>query len=409
MIDIFSASIFSSFNGFFSTSACCFTTRSNSKSLDQQPLSPHDNFKTQPSVINEKTCLNDKSKNGWSDHVQETNENVDYLDTSPLSPKISHCELDLYTISQPVVTTQPVRENPTNYKNYEEIMTAHNFTRNAKPKKALFSAGKEKKRSITCYKNASEMQSHQIDICPQIWFRNCCTWQDLVEDAKPPLKENTNGTGLPRMSTKRPDSLTEDPKMKKRMIANRICWRACFVSLCLPTCYPCYLCRTVRRSRRQGDILRREELLKRHKTERLIEGTNNCLNRTLFTQITEVKHRNKTASLEHQIKANIDDSKSTPTQNNEDLNNAKELNKALEQKIDYKDLDENEVKSDKEASQAKEDEVMLRKTSLQKDNSGDKNSKRSKFMNVNVIVLESNYSQIFHDNLSKKLDNNSSR
>jgi hypothetical protein len=40
---------------------------------------------------------------------------------------------------------------------------------------------------------------------------------------------------------------------------------------------------------------------------------------------------------------------------------------------------------------------------------GDKNSKRSKVMNVNVIVLKSKYSQILHEYFSKKYDPNTNR
>merc|ERR1712198_587035 len=58
----------------------------------------------------------------------------------------------------------------------------------------------------------------------------------------------------------------------------------------------------------------------------------------------------------------------------------------------------------KDASTDAEDDVVLRKISLQNQNSGDKSSKRSNLMNVNVIVLESKYSQIFHSNLSKKIE-----
>merc|ERR1719361_3132821 len=89
------------------------------------------------------------------------------------------------------------------------------------------------------------------------------------------------------------------------MIANRICWRACFVSICLPTCYPCYICRTVRRRRRQGDVQKREELLTRNKNKRLVEGFDNCMNRTLLSQVSEVKNRNKTASLENKLKPSL--------------------------------------------------------------------------------------------------------
>ena len=296
-------------------------------------------------------------------------------------------------------------------------MTAHNFARNSKRKKPIFPAGKEHKRSVTCYKDDKEMQPHQIDICPQIWFRNCCTWQDLVED------EKSIASLLPFTSGEKQESSTEGQKVRKGTIANRICWRACFVSLCLPTCYPCYLCRTVRRSRRQGDILRREELLKHHKNEKLLKSTNDSLNRTLFTQISEVKHRNKTASLEHQMKANnvLNEKTLKTNENNENMKNASELNKLLEEKINHEDVTKNETESDKDQKESetkgdnekinddKEDDDILRKATLEKQTCGDKSSKRSNLMNVNVIVLESNYSQIFHYNLSNKFESSSSR
>ena len=377
--------------------------------MDQQPLSPHDLFTTQQSVITEKTkCLNDKSQNGWSDNVEENNGNVeDFDDSYKPSQRTNSRDSTLYTITQPVVTEQPVREIINDNQSYEDIMTAHNFSRITKRKKPIFPAGKEHKRSITCYKNAEDMQPHQIDMCPQIWFRNCCTWQDLVEDANAPTRDNTIARALPRISTEMQTSSTENVKMKKGTIANRICWRACFVSLCLPTCYPCYICRTVRRSRRQGDILRREELLKHDKNEKMLKNTNDSLNGTLFTQISEVKNRNKTASLEHQMKAHIDDTNLNSIETNGNLNSASKLNAVLEKKIDNDDtnINENVTKNDnKDASTDAEVDVVLRKNSLQNQNSGDKSSKRSNLMNVNVIVLESKYSQIFHSNLSKKIE-----
>ena len=89
------------------------------------------------------------------------------------------------------------------------------------------------------------------------------------------------------------------------------------------------------------------------------------------------------------------------------MNSASKLNAVLEKKIDNDDANVNEkaTKNDnKDASTDAEVDVVLRKNSLQNQNSGDKSSRRSNLMNVNVIVLESKYSQIFHSNLSKKIE-----
>ena len=112
--------------------------------MDQQPLSPHDLFTNEQSVITEKTkCLDDKSRNnGWSDHGQEHNGNVeeDIDDFYKPSQKVNTCDSDLYTISQPVVTEQPVRESINDYQGYEGIMTAHNYSRISKRKRLFILA-----------------------------------------------------------------------------------------------------------------------------------------------------------------------------------------------------------------------------------------------------------------------------
>ena len=258
--------IFRSINGFLSTSAGFFTEKTNSKGLDQQPLRPNDLFTIQQSVITQKSkYLNDKSKNGWSDHAQENNGNLeDFDDSYKPSQRANSRDSNLYNISQPVVREQPVRESINDYQSCEDIMPSNNFTRITKQKKPIFPDGKEHRRSITCYKDANDLQPHQIDMCPKIWFQDCCAWHDLVEEAKAPLPLHTHCQNT-------------------IAIANRICWRACFVSLCLPACYTCYICRTVRRSQGQGDILRREELLKQHKNEKLLLHTRDSLNGKLFT------------------------------------------------------------------------------------------------------------------------------
>jgi hypothetical protein len=139
--------------------------------------------------------------------------------------------------------------------------------------------------------------------------------------------------------------------------------------------------------------------MQHNKTHGLLEGgPDNCLNRTLFTQIREVKHRNKTASLESRPKPTVTDPANILTQIHENLNNiTEEAIENLEMKL--------------EGNDKIPDQVNLTNNSSVENNvvAGDKNSKRSKVMNVNVIVLKSKYSQILHEYFSKKYDPNSNR
>lgn len=66
----------------------------------------------------------------------------------------------------------------------------------------------------------------QVDLCPRKWF--CCCSND------------GSGSG-------------PGGRQRRRLGFLQIVWRICFVILCLPLCYPCYLSRRCRRRRRRLD------------------------------------------------------------------------------------------------------------------------------------------------------------
>ena len=233
-------------------------------------------------------------------------------------------------------------------------------------------------------------------MCPKTWFRNCCTWKDLLEDQKAQNiavyddlhTDNSKTQRLPETTANNhkescKGSNENHQRLSKRTIANRICWRACFVSICLPTCYTCYICRTIRRSRRQGDVLKREQSMKRNENQLLIGSSANCMNQTLHSQVKEVKNRNKTASLENKNKAR---------------NSKPEDNEAVRD-----DLIEKSEKTLVGRGDPGEGTTNVSNMPFTNNTSG-KNSKTNKLnvININVIVLKSKYSQTLHHYFSQK-------
>jgi len=69
-----------------------------------------------------------------------------------------------------------------------------------------------------------EPDEFQVDLCPRKWF--CCC--------------SIGSSGSVDRQRRRPGFL-------------HFVWRICFVILCLPLCYPCYLTRRLRRRRRRLD------------------------------------------------------------------------------------------------------------------------------------------------------------
>ena len=118
--------------------------------------------------------------------------------------------------------------------------------------------------------------------------------------------------------------------------------------------------------------------MKRNENQLLLGSSANCMNRTLFTQVSEVKNRNKTASLENKNKAK---------------NSKPEDNEAVRD-----DLIEN---SDKILVEREDPEEG---TTITSNMPSGKNSKSNKLnvININVIVLKSNYSQTLHHYFSQK-------
>ena len=316
----------------------------------------------------------------------------DDFDTAPTSPLEKENEYDPFTNSR-VITQQPLKGG-----SVANLSVSSNEENIPKKRKVIFSTTIENKQSITCCQNpfASNRNPNQIDMCPKTWFRNCCTWKDLLEDQNQQNNaiyddlhtDNSKTHRLPETTANNHKELSKvsnenHQRLSKRTIANRICWRACFVSICLPTCYTCYICRTIRRSRRQGDVLKREQSMKRNENQLLLGSSANCMNRTLFTQVSEVKNRNKTASLENK---------------NKTKNSKPEDNEAVRD-----DLIEKSEKILVEREDPEEGTTNTSNMPITNNTSG-KNSKTNKLnvININVIVLKSKYSQTLHHYFSQK-------
>ena len=123
--------------------------------------------------------------------------------------------------------------------------------------------------------------------------------------------------------------------------------------------------------------------MKRNEKQLLLGSSANCMNRTLFTQVSEVKNRNKTASLENKSKTE---------------NSKPEDNEAVRD-----DLIEKSEKILVEREDPEEGTTNTSNMPMTNNTSG-KNSKTNKLnvININVIVLKSNYSQTLHHYFSQK-------
>ena len=284
---------------------------------------------------------------------------VEEFDTAPTSPLAKPDDTSVPAHS--VITQQPVQ----NYRKYHVGIDSPYYDNNtgegwiSKKKKPIFHPEKVKNKSFLCCHVDDDLRSDQVDMCPKAWYRNCCTWRDLIDDAK--LLKPRNFTLHSETNVIIPQVKNHTPKeelnVNKRVIAERICWRACFITICLPMCYPCYLSRTIRRTRMQGDVSRREALLQKCKIEGLKETSDYSMNNTLLMQLSEVKLK---------CKGTLENSSSITLKGNPDLQ------------------------------------------SMTKNNNGD-DSNNSKVINVNVIVLKSNSSQVLHSHLSKKYDSHKNR
>ena len=343
--------------------------------MDQQIINPpsdslfSENYRTAQNDINQEHDCEDGSRQGGSDDTQEDVRSSEEFGTAPTSP----LKNDTQSTERPIITKQPLKHERNPYRN-----DSTDSGRSNKRKKVIYHPEKTKNKSVTCCYSASDMRPNRIDVCPKTWYRNCCTWQDLLEDAQFPKLLNISSpsttNGVPPHLID--ESTNEELNLSKRVIAERICWRACFVSICLPMCYPCYLSRTIRRSRRQGDVLRREEILHSNKSDNLLEISDNCMNRTLLSQLSEVKQNYRQESLEKSSKTNghIQENMTEPTKLDEITEDVIE---ALEKKLT--------------------------------NNNDDKSARNSKVINVNVIVLKSNSSRSLHHHLSKKHDSYNNR
>ena len=104
--------------------------------------------------------------------------------------------------------------------------------------------GQKESQVILCC--SSSAREDQIDLCPSLWYR------EFIQDEQ--------GTGTCHQ-------------------CRRLLWRLCFITTCLPLCYPCYLTRSIRR--------RRKHMTHYLNSEPLKDKFNNQLNETIQRQLTK--------------------------------------------------------------------------------------------------------------------------
>ena len=311
--------------------------------------------------------------------------------TSPVNPE-EGCS------TKCVITQQPL-PNRNSQHSYCQAENSGNLSslNDRREKKIIHHPERDKNKWFLCCVAAEDIHPGQIDMCPEAWYRNCCTWQDLLEDAKLPKlrrpfsSEAKHHNGVVPSQEMEDPSANEDvpPKISKRVIAERICWRACFVTFCLPIGYTCYMSRTMRRRRRHGDVSRREALLQptnsSSKNDDLTEPSRT--NKTLLIQVGEVKHMYKSKESENKNGAKM--------RNNSDSAafQQAQLETELINRLEQNDVQKLGPKPNEDVPTECGDNKMGKTDNI---------NANLNVINVNVIVLESGSSQILHHHLSKQ-------
>ncbi len=92
----------------------------------------------------------------------------------------------------------------------------------------------------------SKIREDQVDLCPLLWFANlnpCRSVRDHDNNGEEEEEDDDSG------------SVVLHGGVTRCKLIQRWVWRICFITLCLPLCYPCYLSRTIRRRKKTSDYM----------------------------------------------------------------------------------------------------------------------------------------------------------
>ncbi len=125
----------------------------------------------------------------------------------------------------------------------------------------------------------TKVREDQVDLCPRLWWANLNPCQDTKHH------QHSNPTNSCNSIHDEVEGEGGHGVGRCKLIL-RWMWRICFITVCLPMCYPCYLTRTIRRRKKTSDYMYLEH--------ELMSGQyrGNKLNETMQRQVT--LHRNKT-------------------------------------------------------------------------------------------------------------------
>lgn len=151
--------------------------------------------------------------------------------------------------------TPETNDNPEQGEETEPIIVTD------QPKKNCQSEQRDQDALFLCCAR-SKIREDQVDLCPPSWFRE----------------------------------LTDEPETRAWAVnARRVLWRLCFISTCLPLCYPCYLSRTFRRRRKQV-MFPMDDIIKKFDDDP---------NKTLQRQVTKKSGSHRSLLNSNVINANV--------------------------------------------------------------------------------------------------------